>query len=187
MVIGKPVWVVLMIPAALAAFVGVLLLAIGMFGGGALVFIAGVVLLVPMAILLYLERLYNTLGRDRFEQVASEFGATQRWWGERTGIALSSKNSKVVLASDGTLKTYDFSDIRAWRSSLDTSFVVAGTGAAAAGAQVGMGLRRMANTGVFVTVKDIDHPEWHVRIRKNLELNRWYELMTQVVNEGAKI
>lgn len=35
--------------------------------------------------------------------------------------------------------------------------------------------RSRAGTGLFISVKDIDYPEWHIKIRDKKMLSRWFD------------
>lgn len=140
----------------------------------------------PFGAVYWLKKSTGNAGRADFQSQATSAGATRQWFGERSGIAISSANSKIVVSQDGETRTYGFDDIRKWTTNLDSSWA-AGTGMAGAQAHLAVDAQRYENTGLFVQVKDVDHPEWHIRIQKKPELNRWFEILTQTVNEGAKV
>ena len=35
----------------------------------------------------------------------------------------------------------------------------------------------------FISVRDIENPEWHVKFRDKSILNKWYEILQQEINE----
>ena len=39
------------------------------------------------------------------------------------------------------------------------------------------------NSGLFISVRDIENPEWHVKFRDKSILNKWYEILQQEINE----
>ena len=45
------------------------------------------------------------------------------------------------------------------------------------------GKRAAANSGLFISVSDIENPEWHVKFRDKSLLNKWYEILQQEINE----
>ena len=45
------------------------------------------------------------------------------------------------------------------------------------------GKRAAANSGLFISVRDIENPEWHVKFRDKSILNKWYEILQQEINE----
>ncbi|MCC8531917.1 hypothetical protein LN457_03670, partial [Xanthomonas phaseoli] len=38
-----------------------------------------------------------------------------------------------------------------------------------------------------LNVRDIDHPVWTIKFGNETEMNRWYELVSQAVNEKLKL
>ena len=44
--------------------------------------------------------------------------------------------------------------------------------------------RAAQNTGLFLMVKDIENPEWHIKITDKNVLSQWYEILQQELNEG---
>lgn len=93
-----------------------------------------------------------------------------------TGIAVDPANQKIHLSgffgSRCLHKTYDFSQIKEWRWSIDDN--------------------EKANTGLFVAVRDIETPDWRVsfslrrKTRRDfkLDLQRWMEILDQTVNDA---
>lgn len=96
-----------------------------------------------------------------------------------TGIAITNCRH-VVLCSGDTCKAYTFNQIRDWTKSIETATYVSGMGVAAA-ARADMLAR--AGTGLFISVKDIDYPEWHIKIRDKKMLARWFEILQQELND----
>ena len=43
--------------------------------------------------------------------------------------------------------------------------------------------RAAQNTGLFLMVKDIENPEWHIKITDKNVLSQWYEVLQQELNE----
>ena len=93
-----------------------------------------------------------------------------------TGIAIDAKEKVLYLKGGSQLKTYPFSDIRSWRYE---QVLVTGRGPAV--------VRQVNNaaglSGFFVTVKDIDHPEWRIAMSTTTEMKKWVEIFEQHVNE----
>lgn len=56
--------------------------------------------------------------------------------------------------------------------------------AANIGANIGQGIVNNRASGLFVYVKDVDHPVWRVEIFKTAEQARWMEILTQCKDEG---
>lgn len=40
-----------------------------------------------------------------------------------------------------------------------------------------------AKTGLFLSVRDIENPEWHMKWRDKYILKKWYEILQQEINE----
>ena len=112
----------------------------------------------------------------------------------KVGIAVDSKASMLHLMEKGFSQTYAFSDVRSWRTNLQTggTNVYYGGGAfAALDAGSASNAQRTANkmnTGLFITVRDVNHPEWHLTFAANesqekLQQARWFEVLNQAVNK----
>ncbi|WP_166455259.1 DUF4755 domain-containing protein [Duganella alba] len=105
---------------------------------------------------------------------------------EDYAMAVSEKNRQVYLAAGGHSKTYDFSDIRRWHYNLESGGAIIGGGMAVAAMNVRQGRQNEENSGFFVQVKDVDHPEWQIRFPYNKDLKknllRWMEIFEQKVN-----
>lgn len=112
----------------------------------------------------------------------------------QVGIAVDLTLSKLHLMENGFSQTYPFSDVRSWRTNLQTggTNIYYGGGAfAALDANSASNTQRNANkvnTGLFITVRDVNHPEWHLTFSTNeaqekLQQNRWFEVLNQAVNK----
>ena len=109
-----------------------------------------------------------------------------------TVIALNQAKKEVLLGKVGLMKKYPYADIREWTVVKETageSVPVYGLGAAnviaAAASQAGSDARAAANTGLFIKVRDIDLPEWKIEMRNKDDRSRWFEILTQEINEGG--
>ncbi|MEP9542326.1 hypothetical protein [Xanthomonas euvesicatoria] len=85
---------------------------------------------------------------------------------KRTAIAISTARSSIKFKMDSASKTYQFSDVRSWDKHWHRSKHV-GT--------------------ITVNVRDIDHPNWTISFGNEREMDKWYELIRQAVNEGLKL
>jgi hypothetical protein len=112
---------------------------------------------------------------------------------ENSGIGIDSSAKEIHLISKGEYKVYPFEKIRNWETNIVTGGLTRSapslTSAMAATAD---NLRQQrenkANTGLFLQVKDVDHPKWHIEfpvkdIQRQLE--RWMEILRQEVNEST--
>lgn len=102
----------------------------------------------------------------------------------KTGIAVNTERQEITLVNDAVIKTYPFSDIRNWERKSETAALIHGGGTQALGANVGAGMKAARNSGLFVQVKDIDYPEWRVQMADINIQKRWFEILTQILNEG---
>jgi hypothetical protein len=100
-----------------------------------------------------------------------------------TGIAINKQAKTLSLVIGGFYKTYPYTDIREWQAIKETPGVVVGGTLAAAGAAAAMAGQAAANTGFFVTVRDVDNPKWRIAMKDVAMQARWMELMRQEINE----
>ncbi len=85
---------------------------------------------------------------------------------KNTDIALSTARSAVKLRMGRNTKAYQFTDIRGWQKHWHNS--------------------RHEGT-LTINVRDIDIPVWTIKFGSEDEMNRWYELMGQAINERLKL
>ncbi len=110
---------------------------------------------------------------------------------EDSGIAVNRQARTVTLLRAGHWKTYPFSDVRAWKGyKVRPGQAVAVGGnlsshVAAMGAEARAKQEAAADTGLFVEVRDIEHPKWRVAMKEERAQLRWIELLRQEINEGA--
>lgn len=106
-----------------------------------------------------------------------------------SAIAVNDANRTVFLANGFKIKTYSFSDVRSWRYNLETG------GKWIGGAlferwfrNAEVSAKNVARSGFFVTVRDVENPEWRIGFRMNdqteSQLKKWMEIMQQEINEG---
>lgn len=104
-------------------------------------------------------------------------------------IALDTQSKLLHLRASGKSKTYPFSDIRSWRYNLSTGgeiTTIGNVGLAgamnASTANLANARKNRAESGFFVTVKDIENPEWQIQMPSVIEMKRWMEIFEQKVN-----
>ncbi|MCW0397612.1 hypothetical protein NB688_001039 [Xanthomonas sacchari] len=85
---------------------------------------------------------------------------------KNTDIALSTARSAVKLRSGRHIKKYQFTDVRGWQKHWHNS--------------------RREGT-LTINVRDIEIPVWTIKFGSEDEMNRWYELMGQAINERLKL
>lgn len=100
-----------------------------------------------------------------------------------TGLALNNSTQTIFLVAGDKQKLYSFADIRRWRYVFADHDIPSGAGL---GQRAGIESRNADESGLFVEVKDINAPEWHIKFAYNsgtlAELKRWMEIMRQCVN-----
>ncbi len=108
-----------------------------------------------------------------------------------TGIAIDAKAKVIHLKHPFLIKSYPFSNIRSWRSSLATGGevrVYGGIGGLAAAQASAENLRvlkeNIASSGFYVTVKDIENPEWRTAMYSQKDMKKWMEIFEQHVNQN---
>lgn len=109
---------------------------------------------------------------------------------DKTAIALSSAERWVRVSSGAKAKQYSFDDVREWDRVWQTGGHLVGYAGSVAGgfAQAGNNARvnreNRAASGLFVHVRDINHPVWRIAFPTQEALLRWNEILRQFVNEG---
>ena len=121
-----------------------------------------------------------------------------KYGNDEHGIALDEAKSEIHLFTYGISKTYPFSEIRGFTTNIATGGKMIagfGTGLAATAHALSVASANKAQerqnqdaTGIFISVKDIDHPEWRIKFSKyphdeeRLQ-KQWMEIFRQVVNK----
>ncbi len=85
---------------------------------------------------------------------------------KNTQIALSTERSAVKLRVGRNMTTYRFADVRGWQKHWHNS--------------------KREGT-LTIDVRDIERPVWTIKFGSEDEMNRWYELMGQAINEQLKL
>lgn len=119
-------------------------------------------------------------------------GATYKHVFKDWAIALDAPAQKLFLRSKfngkPVSKTYSFSDIREWRRNITTGGNVVGTGAQVVGHNVAQAMMNEQESGFFVSVRDIEYPEWRIAFapnnKRDMELKRWMEIFSQYVKNS---
>jgi Domain of unknown function (DUF4755) len=111
-----------------------------------------------------------------------------------TAIGFSVPNQSIYLVANDLEKTYKFEEVRSWETKLQTGGGMIGGSGLHGGLQaIGENIRvRRENadaSGLFIYVKDIDHPKWHIKFeadqKSDIELSRWMEILRQHINENV--
>ncbi|MFC5548213.1 DUF4755 domain-containing protein [Massilia aerilata] len=109
---------------------------------------------------------------------------------DSTGIAINRDQRIVGVLKGGTYRTYGYEKLREWairdeRAGRVTPAFGVANGVMAAGANARMERDARANTGLFLTFRDLDSPTWRVAMKDSATRERWMELLRQEVNEGG--
>ncbi|EIK7038380.1 DUF4755 domain-containing protein, partial [Escherichia coli] len=111
-------------------------------------------------------------------------------------IRLDTNKKEVFLKNEKGAKTYSFDDIKEWSYNITYGGEVAGAGLSSIrenGKTLGQNL---SETGLFIRVKDVRKPEWHIRFYPRnsafnshnglndlkAQLNQWMEIFDQNLN-----
>ncbi len=112
-----------------------------------------------------------------------------------TGIAILKSKQIIRLAqkANGRVlsKEYPFTDIRSWETEIAGQAFVAGPTYKQQLGVTFFNQKEAEKTGLSLSVKDIQFPNWFIRFGNNLalgknmeqELKRWMEILRQTVNE----
>ncbi|MEQ8042176.1 hypothetical protein ABQW67_04325 [Xanthomonas hortorum] len=91
----------------------------------------------------------------------------QRFYGyKNTRIAVSTARAMIKFKAGSRIKAYALSDVRSWEKHWH-NYNREGT--------------------LTLNVRDIDHPVWTIKFGNETEMNKWYELVSQAVNEKLKL
>lgn len=114
-----------------------------------------------------------------------------------SAIGLNAEQRRLFLRNARKQsKEYAFEEVRSWRvhfQETGKSYVASSpgfaNGVAALSTQraINRENRRIDSNsnGLFVMVKDIDAPEWHIGLQSTSDQSKWHEILTQYLNEGA--
>lgn len=112
-------------------------------------------------------------------------GAAYSFTDKDTGIGIYPDKRTVLLMQGKNRKEYGFADVRGWETNLQTGGNVVGQGVQVASHNLRTALENKKASGLFVKVRDIDHPEWRINMLKTEDQKRWMEIMRQLINENA--
>lgn len=104
-----------------------------------------------------------------------------------SGIAINKEDKTLTLHLDGRWKTYPYADVRNWECVKERAGEMVGVGLHAGVAAAGVNYRAhraaAANTGFFVTVRDVENPIWRIEMSSSGTQARWMEILRQDINE----
>ncbi len=111
-------------------------------------------------------------------------------------IRLDTNKQEVFLKNSEGANTYSFEEIKEWSYNITYGGEVAGAGLSSIRENGKTLSQNIADTGLFIRVKDVRKPEWHIRFyprndsfnsRKGIndlkaQLNQWMEIFDQNLN-----
>jgi len=105
-------------------------------------------------------------------------------------IALNPGARRIALRVGALSKVYSYDDVRSWEarkvSRAGGAVGFGGVGTVAAGSQnIAASMQADRETGLFLAVRDVDHPEWRVSMFDSADRARWAEILRQEFREGG--
>ncbi|WP_414547940.1 hypothetical protein [Stenotrophomonas forensis] len=104
----------------------------------------------------------NRTFQFRSEREAFGRDFERSYFGGQGALAISVERSKVKIRAGKAVKIYPFMDVRSWEKHWHNS--------------------KREGT-ITVSVRDTDHPVWTIRFSSEGEMNRWYEIFNQAIND----
>jgi len=117
--------------------------------------------------------------------IDSKFAHVER----NTAIALNSQTRRIAVSAGGESKIYGYEDVRDWEvrkvSRAGGAVGYGVTGTIAAGSQnIAASMEADRQTGLFLTMRDIEHPQWRISMFGSDDRARWAEILRQELDEG---
>jgi hypothetical protein len=106
----------------------------------------------------------------------------------KTGIAVDTQKRELHLRNGANYKVYGFDQIRSWEANTQSGGQVYGGGINGLAANLANQRANRDSTGLFIKVKDLDHPQWKIDFPASTakkELTRWMEILQQTLNEST--
>ena len=97
-----------------------------------------------------------------------------------TGVLLDTKGKRMTVNIDGMFKTYGYDQIRdveIVKESINRTRVLSQDMANARAAR--------RNSGLFITVRDVEFPKWRIAMKDEVMQRRWLEMCNQELREGG--
>ena len=129
----------------------------------------------------------TAMGGPERDAIAATQGVSRQHFYKGTGIALDPQKRELHLISARVYRCYPLDQVRTWQRRLQSGGGVYGGGWAGVAANVDNLARNAANSGLFVEVRDVDHPSWRIAFPPRTierDLARWMEVLQQAVNEA---
>lgn len=154
-------------------------------------FLWPVIALAPLALLFWAKLQTAKANNAGHTAILKESGVAQGLGFDHTeggtGIAINKEAQTLTLHAGGHSKTYAYADVRNWESVKERAGEVVGVAGFAGIAALASNSRAKkeaeANTGFFVTVRDVDNPIWRIEMKDKGMQARWMEILRQEINE----
>lgn len=140
--------------------------------------IGGIIFLIP-------RYFYNRAFKadKNFENYVKEFGNPKYFWCKNyNGIAITG-NGNIALYKLDNMKVYQPNQIREWKSSIYEQGIISGGGLTGLALVAQESAKAKARTGLYLSVKDIEFPTWHISIQDKTTLEKWHEILNQKIND----
>ncbi|MGH8085298.1 MAG: DUF4755 domain-containing protein [Lysobacter sp.] len=117
---------------------------------------------------------------DDIDRLLPQAPANMRHMFFGTAIAIDPQCRRIAMINHhGVGKIFDFDEVRHYRWAIDRGVHVDHGGLSGAMASNRNNRNKLHNTGLFLEVRDVDHPSWQIRFRRESELKRWFEILNQ--------
>ena len=121
---------------------------------------------------------------------------------DKTSLLIDLNKKTIKLKEKNKEQTYPLSDVKTWRYDLTSSGKVIGVGITngiiAKSQNDSNRLKNAKNSGFFISVKDIQNPEWQIKFfpkegrfsddkgfrDTEIQLKRWMQVFEQVLNQN---
>jgi hypothetical protein len=138
----------------------------------------GIILLIPRFIH---NRAYKN--DNNFEDYVKGFGNPQYFWCKNyNGIAITA-GGDIALYKLDNMKVYQPNQIREWKSSIYEQGIISGGGLTGLALVAQESAKAKARTGLYLSVKDVEFPTWHIMIQDKSMLEKWHEILNQTIND----
>lgn len=162
------------------AVLGILFIAIGLSGKIELVLL-GLGFWLPLVGSVMLKRMAGSKYRRKFEQAISENGGSKYAdYSDLSGIAISN-DGRLVLSNMANTRSYSRADIRSY----EWKTFEAGISGRKGFATLAQEQRQHDDgNGLFLFVKDVENPVWHIRFKRKPMMDKWFEILNQTLGES---
>lgn len=134
--------------------------------------------------------IYSAVSRlGKFKaMVLSEGAPDYSLFGFGSGVAISRVRRTLYLNHGSRRAKYSFDDVREWSIKELTGGKAVGAGFYGGMAALGHNKREAQQaamaSGLFVSVRDIENPEWQVQMPQKLQ-QTWFEILNQFIKEES--